>query len=147
MCTLFQVPSSLYRFQGSALSKELVYNITFFPICQHLFHLFFDFFLDFLQRRTYNKRVALFVRKIAVFTVCSYWVHSCFGRFGIAKGVGKSLLFVAAGADFSFFSQLFFDFRSFLFSHRVGLLTSRGFAVAPGLLRMSSPMKLICIET
>ena len=66
-----------------------------------------------------------------MFTVCSHWVHSGFDRFGIAKGEGKSPLFVAAGADFSFFSQLFFDFRSFLFSHRVGLLTSRGLSGRP----------------
>ena len=87
-----------------------------------------------------------------MFTVCSHWVHSCFGRFGIAKGVGKSLLFVAAGADFSFFSQLFFDFRSFLFSHRVGLLTSRGLSGRPLdsfgalLLRNTVPYLLLAIK-
>ena len=67
-----------------------------------------------------------------MFTVCSHWVHSGFDRFGIAKARGKSLLFVAAGAVFSFSKQLFSIFFLVVIPHRVDLLCSRGFAVAPG---------------
>ena len=74
-----------------------------------------------------------------MFTVCSHWVHSGFDRFGIAKARGKSLLFVAAGADFSFLKQLFSIFFLVLIPHRVASLTSRGLSGRPldsfGLLR------------
>ena len=77
-----------------------------------------------------------------MFTVCSHWVHSGFDRFGIVKGKGKTLLFVAAGANFSFSKQLFFDFLSCRRSPSSGFIVfQRAFRSPSGLLRASSPMK------
>ena len=43
----------LYRFQGSALSSELVHNSTLSLFRQHLFSTFFEKFFNFLYSRTF----------------------------------------------------------------------------------------------
>ena len=76
---------SLYRFQGSALSKELVYLTKSLPLCQPLFALFFAFFLDFFRSRIYNGLYVLFVRVYTGNTIVCVAVSFGFCNNGIAE--------------------------------------------------------------
>ena len=98
MCYLLAL-LSLYRFQGSVLSKELVYLTKSPPLCQPLFALFFAFFLDFFRSRIYNGLYALFVRVYAGNAV----VHIT-ASFGFCNNAIAEYLFA--------FSCFPIDFRS-----------------------------------
>ena len=57
----------LYRFQGSVLSSELVYNITIDTSCQHLFFVFLKLFLV-CQKPLYHQGLS-----------CAYWFYQVTG--------------------------------------------------------------------
>ena len=68
-CRSSCVSFPLYRFQGSALSTELVYNTTPSTFCQHYFSLFWEFFSFFCAVRIYR---VIYLLSFVCFSI--YWV-------------------------------------------------------------------------
>ena len=77
-CRSFCVSFPLYRFQGSALSKELVYNITPNAFCQHYFSLFWEFFSLFCAVRI-DRVIYLFIVRVFLYMlgIISHYTTIC----------------------------------------------------------------------
>ena len=77
-CRSSCVSFPLYRFQGSALSTELVYSITPSTFCQHYFSLFWEFFSFFCAVRI-RRVIYLFIVRVFLYMlgIISYYATIC----------------------------------------------------------------------
>ena len=107
-CRSSCVSFPLYRFQGSALSTELVYSITPSTFCQHYFSLFWEFFSFFCAVRI-RRVIYLFIVRVFLYMlgIISYYATICVRVLpgvwaGQAVYMGSSGVYGAYSGQFSY---------------------------------------------